>query len=49
MDVHDEAQGDNMGGAVDQDDFSSGLTMAMSHHLRLLHLARRVRGCQRWR
>jgi len=49
MDVHDEAHGDDMGGAVDLDDLSSGLAMAVSHHLRLLQLARRVRGCQRWR
>jgi len=49
MDVHDEAHGDDMGGAEDQDDLSSGLAMAVSHHIRLLQLAWRVRGCQRWR
>jgi len=49
MDVHDEAHGDDMGGAVDQDDLSSGLAIAVSHHLRLLQLARPVRGCQRCR
>jgi len=48
MDVHDKAHGDDMGGAVDQDDLSSGLAMAVSHHHRLLQLAWRVRGCQRW-
>jgi len=36
MNVHDEEHGDDMGGAVDQDDLSSGLAMAVSHHLRLL-------------
>jgi len=49
MDVQDEAHGDDMGGAVDQEDLSSGLAMATSHHLRLLQWARRVRVCQRWR
>jgi len=49
MNVHDEEHGDDMGSAVDQDDLSSGLSMAVSHHLRLLQLARRVRGCQRRR
>ena len=49
MEVHDEEHGDDMGGAVDQEDPSSGLAMAVSHHLRLLQLARRVRGCQRLR
>jgi len=49
MNVHDEEHSDDMGGAVHQDDLSSGLAMAVSHHLRLLQLARRVRGCQRRR
>jgi len=49
MDVHDMEYGDDMGGAADQDDLSSGLAMAFSHHLRLLQLARRVHGCQRRR
>jgi len=49
MDVHDEEHGDDMEGALDQDDLSSGLAMAVSHHLRLLQLARRFRGCQRRR
>jgi len=47
--VNEEAHGDDMGGAEDQDNLSSGLAMAVSHHLRLLQLARRVLGCQRWR
>ena len=38
-----------MDGAVDQDDLFSGLAMAVSHHLRLLQLARRVCSCERWR
>jgi len=32
-----------------KDDLSSGLEMTVSHHLRLLQLARRIRCCQRWR
>ena len=48
MDVHHQVQGDDMGGAVDQDDPFSGPAIAVTHHLRLLQLARRVRGCQRW-
>jgi len=49
MNVHDEEHGDDMGGAVDQDGLSSGLAMAVSHHLWLLQLARPDRGCQRRR
>jgi len=46
MDVHDGAHGNNMGSALDQDDRSSGIAMAVSHHIRLPQLARRLRGCQ---
>jgi len=49
MDVQYEAHSDDMGGFVDQDDLSSGLAMAVSHHLQLLQLTRRVRACQLWR
>jgi len=34
-----------MGRSVEQADIASGLVMAVSHHLRLLLLARRLRGC----
>ena len=48
-DLHDEEHGDDMEGAVDEDDLSSGLVMAVSYHIRLLQMPRRVRGCQRRR
>jgi len=49
IDVHEQELGDDMERALDKEDLSSGLAMAVSHHQRLLQLARRLRGYQRWR